>query len=156
MLLFKLSQIIGWLNEGNKLLLDVASLVLTTTKFPDRNPLTPTPTHVSALSKVKIKKQGFYKEFYGIIIINCYTKSIKVFMKNWIVGPFCHKVSALHCLLVLRTGPRPDWDPDVVAALDDALDLDDPVNILEDDFMSKVRIYTISFFQKLCYSSYPF
>lgn len=31
-------------------------------------------------------------------------------------------------------------DPDVVAALDDALDLDDPDNILEDDFVVKVTI----------------
>lgn len=29
-------------------------------------------------------------------------------------------------------------DPDIVAALDDALDLNDPDNILEDDFMLKV------------------
>lgn len=35
-------------------------------------------------------------------------------------------------------GPRPDLDPDIVAALDDALDLDDPDNILEDDFMLQV------------------
>lgn len=33
------------------------------------------------------------------------------------------------------SGPHPEWDPDVVAALDDALDLDDPENILEDDFV---------------------
>ncbi|KAL9980504.1 hypothetical protein ACROYT_G009104 [Oculina patagonica] len=37
------------------------------------------------------------------------------------------------------SGPRPDLDPDVVAALDDALDLDDPDNILEDDFMLKAN-----------------
>ena len=35
-------------------------------------------------------------------------------------------------------GPRPDWDPDIVAALDEALDLDDPDNILADDFILKV------------------
>jgi protein LTV1 len=39
------------------------------------------------------------------------------------------------------SGPRPDWDPDIVAALDDALDLEDPDNILDDDFMLKV-VYT--------------
>lgn len=39
-------------------------------------------------------------------------------------------------------GPRPDLDPDIVAALDDALDLDDPENVLEDDFFVKVGIYT--------------
>mgnify|MGYP002803859257 CR=1 FL=1 len=36
-------------------------------------------------------------------------------------------------------GPRPDWDPDIVAALDEALDLDDPNNILDDDFILKAN-----------------
>lgn len=34
-------------------------------------------------------------------------------------------------------GPQPDWDPDVVAALDDDFDHEDPDNILEDDFVLK-------------------
>ncbi|XP_058829220.1 protein LTV1 homolog [Topomyia yanbarensis] len=34
-----------------------------------------------------------------------------------------------------RPGPRPDWDPDVVAALDEDFNHDDPVNQLEDNFM---------------------
>eukprot|EP00051_Salpingoeca_urceolata_P011286 m.139594 g.139594 ORF g.139594 m.139594 type:complete len:246 (-) comp17062_c4_seq1:510-1247(-) len=33
------------------------------------------------------------------------------------------------------SGPRLDWDPDIVAALDDDLDLDDPQNQLDDDFI---------------------
>ncbi|RDD47825.1 Protein LTV1-like protein [Trichoplax sp. H2] len=37
-------------------------------------------------------------------------------------------------------GLHPEWDPDIVAALDDALDLDDPDNILEDDFMRKADV----------------
>lgn len=32
-------------------------------------------------------------------------------------------------------GPRPDWDPDVVAALDDDFDFEDPNNELEDNFI---------------------
>ncbi|CAG0889161.1 unnamed protein product [Darwinula stevensoni] len=32
-------------------------------------------------------------------------------------------------------GPQIDWDPDVVAALDDDFDFDDPENELEDDFI---------------------
>lgn len=32
-------------------------------------------------------------------------------------------------------GPRPDWDPDVVAALDDDFDFEDGDNVLEDDFI---------------------
>lgn len=34
------------------------------------------------------------------------------------------------------SGPRPDWDPDIVATLDDDFDHDDPNNELEDDFMA--------------------
>jgi len=33
------------------------------------------------------------------------------------------------------TGPQPSWDPDIVAALDDDFDYDDPENTLEDDFV---------------------
>ena len=33
------------------------------------------------------------------------------------------------------SGPRPDWDPDIVAALDEDFDFDDPDNQLADDFM---------------------
>lgn len=29
-----------------------------------------------------------------------------------------------------------DWDPEIVAALDDDFDYDDPDNILEDDFIA--------------------
>ncbi|XP_028402641.1 protein LTV1 homolog [Dendronephthya gigantea] len=38
-------------------------------------------------------------------------------------------------LAVPISGPQPDWDPDIVAALDDAIDLNDPENILDDDFI---------------------
>ncbi|XP_052871457.1 protein LTV1 homolog [Anopheles cruzii] len=34
-----------------------------------------------------------------------------------------------------RPGPRPDWDPDVVAALDEDFDFENPDNALEDNFM---------------------
>ncbi|CAD7012308.1 unnamed protein product [Ceratitis capitata] len=34
-------------------------------------------------------------------------------------------------------GPRPDWDPDVVAALDEDFDFDNEENVLEDDFVVK-------------------
>lgn len=33
------------------------------------------------------------------------------------------------------SGPRLDFDPDIVAALDDDFDFDDPENMLEDDFI---------------------
>lgn len=36
---------------------------------------------------------------------------------------------------LLPVGPRPDWDPDLVAALDDDFDYDDPNNQLDDDFI---------------------
>ena len=34
------------------------------------------------------------------------------------------------------TGPKVDWDPDIVAALDDDFDFDNPENQLEDDFLA--------------------
>lgn len=37
---------------------------------------------------------------------------------------------------VLPRGPQPDWDPDIVAALDDDVDFDDPDNMLADDFIN--------------------
>lgn len=40
---------------------------------------------------------------------------------------------------VLPLGPQPDWDPDIVAALCDDVDFDDPENQLEDDFVMKAN-----------------
>lgn len=34
-----------------------------------------------------------------------------------------------------HSGPRPDLNPDIVAALDDDFNFDDPENALEDNFM---------------------
>lgn len=36
-------------------------------------------------------------------------------------------------------GPQPNWDPDIVEALDDDFDMKDPDNILDDDFMLKAN-----------------
>ena len=36
----------------------------------------------------------------------------------------------------LSAGPQLDWDPDIVAALDDDFDHEDPENCLEDDFVA--------------------
>ena len=47
--------------------------------------------------------------------------------------PGLHFMSNNLCLSV--TGPQPDWDPDIVAALDDDFDFDNPENQLEDDFV---------------------
>ena len=38
-------------------------------------------------------------------------------------------------LTVIFTGPQLDWDPDIVAAMDEDFDFDDPDNELDDDFM---------------------
>ncbi|WAR23534.1 LTV1-like protein [Mya arenaria] len=43
-------------------------------------------------------------------------------------------VGLLNTALPIR-GPRPDWDPDIVEALDDDFDFDNPDNQLDDDFM---------------------
>ena len=56
-----------------------------------------------------------------------------LWMHNYWSLYWFHSVSIFFIL-----GPRPDLDPDIVAALDDALDLNDPDNILDDDFMLKV------------------
>ena len=37
------------------------------------------------------------------------------------------------------SGPQPNWDPDIVEALDDDFDMDDPDNQLEDDFILKAN-----------------
>jgi len=38
---------------------------------------------------------------------------------------------------VTITGPQPSWDPDIVAALDDDFDYENPENTLDDDFIVK-------------------
>lgn len=38
-------------------------------------------------------------------------------------------------IFVFLLGPRLDFDPDIVAALDDDFDFDNPDNLLEDDFI---------------------
>jgi protein LTV1 len=37
----------------------------------------------------------------------------------------------------LPVGPQPDWDPDIVAAMDEDFDFEDPDNQLEDDFIQQ-------------------
>ena len=39
----------------------------------------------------------------------------------------------------LPRGPQPDWDPDIVQALDDDVDFEDPDMLLDDDFISKAN-----------------
>lgn len=38
------------------------------------------------------------------------------------------------------TGPRPDWDPDIVAALDDDFDFENPDNQLNDNFLELATV----------------
>ncbi|XP_023223889.1 protein LTV1 homolog [Centruroides sculpturatus] len=45
------------------------------------------------------------------------------------------KVGLLNKVVSIK-GPRPDWDPDIVAALDDDFNFDDPENELDDDFIT--------------------
>lgn len=40
---------------------------------------------------------------------------------------------------VFLLGPRLDFDPDIVAALDDDFDFDNPDNLLEDDFILRAN-----------------
>nr|ACO15015.1 LTV1 homolog [Caligus clemensi] len=39
-----------------------------------------------------------------------------------------------------RSGPLIDWDPDIVAALDEDFDYENPENILDDDFMEMANV----------------
>lgn len=43
-----------------------------------------------------------------------------------------------HCFSVCVLGPHPEWDPEIVAALDGDFDDKDPENVLEDDFFVTV------------------
>lgn len=60
-----------------------------------------------------------------------------VLNSSWNSWWYCSSLQ-LFCTSSILSGPRPDLDPDVVAALDDALDLNDPDNVLDDDFIIKV------------------
>jgi len=53
-------------------------------------------------------------------------RTIRPFSLSWPWNAFCD-----------FTGPQPSWDPDVVAALDEDFDYDNPDNLLEDDFVLK-------------------
>lgn len=56
-----------------------------------------------------------------------------------ILSVFLHKPNCFHSVLCFRPGPRLDMDPDIVAALDEDFDYDDPDNMLEDDFILKAN-----------------
>ena len=38
--------------------------------------------------------------------------------------------------ILFLSGPKLEWDPDVVAGLDEDFDFDNPENMLEDDFVT--------------------
>lgn len=43
---------------------------------------------------------------------------------------------------LFHPGPRLDMDPDIVAALDEDFDFEDPSNVLDDDFVLKANEVT--------------
>lgn len=49
------------------------------------------------------------------------------------------RIVSLTVFCRFRPGPRLDMDPDIVAALDEDFDYDDPDNILDDDFIIKAN-----------------
>jgi len=53
------------------------------------------------------------------------------------------EVGLLNKAIEIR-GPRPDWDPDIVAALDDDFNFEDPENVLDDDFINKAMVTNTS------------
>jgi len=71
---------------------------------------------------------------------------------SWNSWWYCSSLQLFFSSFIL-SGPRPDLDPDVVAALDDALDLNDPDNVLDDDFVIKViTIHGIDMSLQFCIS----
>lgn len=81
--------------------------------------LEPLPSHITVIEAKKPEKKKFGK----------LTLPSEVFASGY------EEDEGLLNLAMPVSGPRPDWDPDIVAALDDAIDLNDPDNILEDDFI---------------------
>ncbi|XP_046857414.1 protein LTV1 homolog isoform X1 [Xenia sp. Carnegie-2017] len=91
---------------------------------PRTNPsLEPLPYNITVVEAKKSKRKQFGN----------------VSLPTEAFGSTCEEDEGLLNLAATVPGPRPDWDPDIVAALDDALDLDDPDNILEDDFVLKAN-----------------
>lgn len=57
---------------------------------------------------------------------------------------YLHNVVSKLCLInapCCQLGPRPDWDPDIMEALENAEVSSEPDQQLEDDFVMLVRIY---------------
>ncbi len=50
--------------------------------------------------------------------------------------------------ICVDTGPQLDWDPDIVAALDDDFDFTDPDNQLEDDFIVSAMEGEVSYHEE--------
>lgn len=63
-------------------------------------------------------------------------KNVKINLPSSVFATDLEKGVGLLNEAVPIRGPRPDWDPDIVAALDDDFDYNDPENQLEDDFIS--------------------
>ncbi|XP_078317065.1 protein LTV1 homolog [Crassostrea virginica] len=63
-------------------------------------------------------------------------KSAKINLPSSVFATELEKDIGLLNEAVPIRGPRPDWDPDIVAALDDDFNYNDPENQLEDDFIS--------------------
>ena len=55
-----------------------------------------------------------------------------ILVKKW----SCQKVlNGINLLTLFLAGPQLDWDPDIVAGLDEDFNFDDPENQLGDDFV---------------------
>lgn len=70
-------------------------------------------------------------------------ETLNFIQMNYISKYLLIRVSPFDCcrpsLVYFCSGPRLDVDPDVVAALDEDFDFDDPENLLEDDFVAKAN-----------------
>ncbi|XP_076441264.1 protein LTV1 homolog [Babylonia areolata] len=63
------------------------------------------------------------------------TTASRLQLPSSVMGSAVERDVGLLNMAAASSGPKEDWDPDIVAALDDGFDFDDPDNALEDDFM---------------------
>ena len=64
-------------------------------------------------------------------------KSVSIQLPSSVFASEFEEKEGLMSKALVTPGPKPNWDPDVVAALDEDFDFENPDNQLEDDFIEK-------------------
>ena len=91
------------------------------------------PEVLAALAKQKAKEAGPGPDSFGAAATVTGTVGLEI-PSDLLASTVEEDVGLLN-RAAPHTGPRLDWDPEVVAALDDDFDHDDPENVLDDDFI---------------------